>query len=426
METYTWDTVFATTTDFANKALAASHDKLLPTFSFNMAGFQIDGAFGSWRIVGGSGKFLHLELPVQSGRMLDRSGKSFDLSNMSVVVEVQLQLLPSQSDANIQSLQFHFKTVGDNTGDATPGVVTLIQVKDLSNRLPEQDKNIFGHAIAECLVANAASVSYLFATISAVKSGANSWLNPVQSDYLYVEIEGGKTGFLAILSVIDHRDISQLERKIDPALLVGPGSGFFIISKELFLRHVIQPMLPAVFGHETTDQGFIYNTQANSIQNTGVFSTDAVQSGAFWYYPKVNYLHITVFESDLACTITGSCDMRLDINLTFGVYTRNTLKFDASSKLLSFGKDPNPTVQHDFHIPWYDYLIPGILGIGDLILGIVVPLVADGIAGGIQQNASNLSLAKEPPQAIQWQGMAGFNVTDAGLNNCFYLRGELQ
>lgn len=89
METYGWDTVFATTIDHANKALAASHDKLLPTFNFSMDGYQIDGAFGRWQIVpGGAGKLLHLELPIESGKMIDRSGKSFDVSGISVVVEV--------------------------------------------------------------------------------------------------------------------------------------------------------------------------------------------------------------------------------------------------------------------------------------------------------------------------------------------------
>jgi len=426
METYGWDTVFATTIEHANKALAASHDKLVSTFSFSAGGYQLDGTFGSWQIVpGGSGQLLHLQLPLQSGKMVDRSGKAFDISGLAVIVEVQLQLLSPTTDTSKQHLQFNFRTVGDKPGDKTPGVVTLIQVNDPAKRLPDQPRNILGHAIAECLVTNAPGISYIFGTINLVKPSANSWLTPVKSDYYYVQLEGAKPGYLAILSTTDNRDISTLERKIDPALLAGAGSGFFALSKEMFLRHIIQPTLPRVF-QGTSDQAFKYNATNQSIQSTGWFATNAVKSGLIWYYPHVNSLLISVLDTSVVCSANGSCDMGLDITCTFGVHSQSALQYQNTTKSLSFARDPNPTVQHDYSIPWYDYFIPGITGIGDIILAIVVPLIADGIAGGLQQNAADLSLAKSPPQTIQWNGMSGFNVTAAGLNNCFYMRGELQ
>lgn len=422
MEIYGWDTVFATTLEHANKALAAGHDKLLPTFDFSMGGYQLNGTFGSWQIVpGGAGKLLHLELPIQSGKMVDRNGKMNDISGLSVVVEVQLELLPDKTDTSKQNLQFNFKAVGDEPTDTPPGIVTFRQVKDPAKRLPDQTRNFLGHAIAQCLLANAAAISYSFATISPVKTGTTNWLTPVKSDYCYVELQGSNTGFLAILSVTTDRDISRLERKVDPNFLAGTGSGFFMLSKEMFLQHVIQPSLPSVF-HGTSDQTFKYNEGSQAIQNARQLSTAAVKSGLIWYYPHIDDLLITVSDSVVACSANGSCDMGLGINCTFGVHTHTLLKYDASMKSFSFAKDTNPTVQHDFHIPWYDFFLTPI---GDLILVIVVPLIVDGIAEGIQQLTNTLSLAQTPPQSVQWNGMSGFNVTAAGLNNSFYMYEEL-
>jgi hypothetical protein len=256
-----------------------------------------------------------------------------------------------------------------------------------------------------------------------VGSGAAKWLAPTQSDYYYVELEGSKSGYLAILSVTDARDIAKLDRKIDPSLLKSTGNGFFALSKEMFLKNVVLPTLPACFGHQTNDKTFAYHAPTQSIRSTGWFGANQVKSGLIWYSPKIESFLLTVHDSGLACNVSGSCDMGLDIVCNYMVASTNTLQFDAGSKALTFQKG-SPSVQHDFHIPWYDYLIPGIIGIGDAILAIVVSAIADGIAGGLMQDAGNFSLAKEPPQSVQWNGVKGFNVTAAGLADSFFMRGE--
>jgi hypothetical protein len=81
-----------------------------------------------------------------------------------------------------------------------------------------------------------------------VSPATNGWLTPVHSDYYYADAGDGSTGYLAILSVTSDRDISQLDRKIDPALIDDSSSMFFAVSPELFLKNVIQPVIPRFSG----------------------------------------------------------------------------------------------------------------------------------------------------------------------------------
>ena len=109
--------------------------------------------------------------------------------------------------------------------------------------------------------------------------------------------------------------------------------------------------------------------------------------------------------------------------MSFRVRTKNRVIFNPADKSISFLPDPNPDSSHDADIPWYYwFLCPLARGITEL----VVKLISDGVASALDQLASQaLTIARNPPQSIQWEGTSALNVTTAGVNDSFYMMGQL-
>lgn len=110
------------------------------------------------------------------------------------------------------------------------------------------------------------------------------------------------------------------------------------------------------------------------------------------------------------------------MSMTFRISCSCPAAFDAHSGKLSFLADPKPQESHDSHIPWYDYLLGPI---PDLIISLVVPSIASGIAGNLTSQLQNLALVNSPPQSVQWAGLGRMQVQNAGLATSFYLVGAL-
>jgi hypothetical protein len=262
----------------------------------------------------------------------------------------------------------------------------------------------------------------VFALINPADTGKAGWLSPMQSDYAYVQTGAGQ-GYLAILSVTSARNISQLPRQVDPAIVANLQQAIFVISPGMFMQNVIMPMLPAAYGHGTTAQTFTYNPVTGTIANTGNISTDGVKKGAITYDPYIGTLAIAIQAGNLNTAVTGGCDLGLNMSMTFSISCSCPAVFDATSRTLSFLRDPNPQESHDSHIPWYDYAFGPL---ADLIIALVVPSIAGGIADNLTSQLQNLALVNSPPQSVQWAGLGAMQVQNAGLATSFYLVGTLQ
>lgn len=422
MNIFGWDTVYAASIDCINRSLASNPLLLLSEFSFPIdQNGQGQGKFGVWKIVkGGSGKLLHLDITIANGTFtLGPYAPDIELADISIQVEVALQFLPAKIDNNVYELCFDITHLGKQPGKTAAGEITPLSLKDPHNRLSFEAIAILPTAIAECLIQHVTNISYVFATLNP-STGSSSWLNPVASGYFYYE--SSNADYLVILSLTENTDISQLNLEIDASLVDGSPQAAFAFSKQLFLRRVIEPVLPAIYGHGSSDATFAFNDSDASIVNTTTVSTDQVKSGAIWYSPEINGIKTTVDGSNLVTAIHGSCSMGLGINLSFALLNRNVASVDAASGHLKFAADPNPIFSHDASIPWYDWFLGPL---PDALMAIIVPLVANGIANGIQNQATQFTVAKNPPESIHWTGLEHFQMTDAGLNEAFYLQGNI-
>ena len=420
MDLYGWDTAYATSIAEVNHSLA--DPKAVPAaFNITAQGMSVQGQFGAWSIVpGGSGELLHLQTAIVSGNISGANLPSADLAGLAVVLEINLQLLPS-SLPHQQDLKFNLKTVGAANTPSAPGVVKPILVLDPTKKLSFAQVAVLGAAVAQSMCDQSAAVSFSFANINLVPpSAGDTWLTPASCSYSYYQTGGG-AGYLVILSATNTRDTSGLGRKIDPELIGGSGTVFYAISQSLFLQHVIQPILPTVYAG--TDSSFYsFDASSQTILATKAIGLPGTQKGAITYYPEITHLQIGVTGSNVTANASGDCDLKMGMSMTFSVSSRSASSVNPANGELSLAKDPNPSESHDSHIPWYDYLMGAI---PDIIMAIVVPVIADGIASGLSAQIKGMQFAYAGAQNVQCAGMKKFTISGGQLNSAFRLWGTL-
>jgi hypothetical protein len=428
MNIFGWDTVSVLSITCVNRSLANDSAMLLKAFQFSGNNFgtsyQGGGDFGAWRVLsGGSGELLRLALPITSGQIRGGTAEPIDLSGIEAIVDVSLRLLPSGTK---QDLVFSFGTAG-RLGDAPrPDVVTPVGITgpaSVIDALGDQGKELVLDGIASFLCADARALSYAFASINLVPPGAASWLAPASSSYCYIErpnpAGGAPVGYLAILSVITRRPIGQLSRTVDPELLVGDTA--FAIAGDVFLAHVIQPTLPALFGGAAASDCFVFDAASHAIKQAKAFDIASVKEGLIRYDPRVTALSVTVVGGSVAMSIDGDCDLKAGISMTFWLRNQSRLIFDATTARVAFSADPRPQSGHQADVPWWFY--GGGLLVEE-ITELVVKVIADGIASDLGERLGSVGLAAIAGQSVRWQGMSAFDVTGARLDGAFMISGK--
>lgn len=428
MDTKGWDTAFLCAMSKINDNLAAHGSELITEFDYSEDGIEITGSFGPWRLVtGGSSKVLRFQLPITAGK-IDAPGLRYPLDG--IVPEVDLQLSFLDSDGDVRPLVFDCRVPGRAAGDTTPGAVTMIN-PDTTGTIAATSPawGIVHDLLPKVVIENREQLRHVFARVNLVPPESGGWLAPVKFDYVYHEPVGGDAGYLGVLTVVSDRDITGLQRVVDPAL-AGDGSDplCFGISQTLFLDKVVRPALPAAFGHGAMEANFVMS--AGGIVNNGKLDAGGKEVGLVWYYPKITSLRVEVADNALRVTSDGSFDITglTDAYVTFTTSARNEAHFDPDRRTLSFLADPNPHKDYTKHVPTWEYII-GIIG-GPIILAIVdivVDIVTDNVSSSVSESvntANGVLLSTIASDVVEWPGLSTFDVRDAGLSGALYLRGK--
>ncbi len=413
MDLHGWDIAYALSIDKVNKALANNNGTIPQTFSFDEQGIEMRGTFGAWQIVtGGSGKLLRMNFPISSGTFSMPGQGEATLDGVTLVAEIDLTLLPDGADK--KKLAFNMKAVAKN-GAIGPGLVYPINLLDPKHHLNTEQHSLVYSLLPGYLVEHAAQVSFVFANVNFAKPASNSWLAPIESDYAYVGKNDGSS-FLAILSVTSQRDISGLERTLDPNVVTGTNNAGILISSDLFLQNVILPSMPQSFPGTSQNNFFFSN---HTIHNRGTLPGPDAKAGAITYHPKITEVSTNISGGNLKTHIAGNADLHANITMTYSIDTSYSTRFNADAQEVSFVQNGTPSSSHHAHIPWYLYFLGPI---PDIIISIVVPIIADSIASTLK-DAAGSSITKTPPQSVTWPNTTPIRITEAGLDSNFYMMG---
>jgi len=422
-----WDTGYAISINKVNEQLAKPSNSVVSKFDFSDKGppaCKASGTFGPWKLVeGGDGKHLLLKIPVTKGTFnIGGVPKNTDMSGVSFVFKITLKFLPSKTNPKQTDLTFNFIKAVAHAKTGKDGLVIPVEAIDPKNKLSSIAKAVLPFLMATYLVNKASSIAYVFASINLVKPGSGGWLAPVQVKYAYLELASKPPkGYLAILSVTDNRDISKYKTTVDPSIISGQNNAGFFVSKQLFLKNVIMPQLPSTFKHGTSSATFRCDPDDN-IRNNAPFPLKNTVNGAVTYHPVCASLVMTTSANSITTHIVGACDLYMGINMTFTLDENNASSYNAATQKFQFSPDPNPRSKHSSSIPWYDWFMGPL---PDIIVAAVVPYIAGDITSQLNAQMNKFTIASMSPQSVHWNGMKKIKVTNAGLNDVFFMVGQV-
>ncbi|ALE05666.1 hypothetical protein AL755_09535 [Arthrobacter sp. ERGS1:01] len=420
MKTFGWDTVFAIKTDQVNTMLAANSEKTVLDFTVPLPGGgdrTASGRFLAWQITdGGSSEIIHLKLTIAGGTLSD-GATSYPLQGLTLVIATHLKWIERTTQE--EDLQFDYNRLGEPDNPPERGELAVIALRDPDRVLPPDLNALLAYALGGFLVQNAGSVRFVFAAVNLIPPATNSWLTPRQNAYGYFQAEGSLQGFLVIYSVTNDRDISQLQRTVDPTVLPTTTNASFTISDELYLTNIIAPSLGNAFS--TGTDAFRFDAGQGVLRNTRRLHTRTVRSGLINYYPFIDSLEVRSGEGALQGRYAGGVDLKAGISMTYTIGANNAARF--TDGILQFAPDPRPSESHTAHIPWY-WFIGGLIVIA--IIEIVVPIISNDIARQISNdNRERLALGKYPPSSILWGGSSALTVADIRVNGAMQLSGNI-
>jgi hypothetical protein len=411
--------------DQVNAGLEAANDDVMTLFAYQEGGALAAGRVLPWRLAtGGSGEYVHLELPVSQGT-LSGVGSSAALDGLTLRLLVPLKLVstgPQQSD-----LRPDLHTLADGTPIedivASGGAFTIDVpgVIDPTNRLSADQQRAFAKLLAAGLAGRAQELDYAFARLGGA-AGIAGFPAPVNAAFSYADVDDPPASYLVILATIDGRDTSGLDAQFEPELLDGHPAAVVAISGDVVLRQLLMPGLPAAIGHGTGAGSFRWDAGTEAVVSTGTIHLDSCKSGLITYYPQVDSLSIRIYGNQVQTVANGSCDLYLGLGLKFQLTVTHQLAWNGTAGAARFQQVGNPSISHQV-TGGGGSLLP-IAWLLSLIVDAIVTAIVTGISNAIAGNLGGMRLGDLAPVPIHWStGAAGLKVGDVRLDDALMIRG---
>ncbi|MCZ6618615.1 MAG: TULIP family P47-like protein [Gammaproteobacteria bacterium] len=407
MELYNWDAVSIASVQRINEALRNNADELLLTFEYADAQAVICGEFGSWQIAAGTaGSLVYLDLPIDSGTLQPPTSQAqnqngTDVAGVIVRVEVPLRIMPPPAQGGDRTLCFDLRS---GEGDDSDAGVRFVHTEDPENRLDELSQAVLGNAVARCLTANGAKVSYVFAKLG-VAATNYSWLTLPYYHWCQIQTVKGP-GYLAVLG---SATADEKERVVDSRALTGDPAAVFMVSQTLFMSGAVLPHMNNSFV-----KGSRFHAHGDHLRLAKPINLPT-RNFSFLYTarPVIDKMDLYISGSNMVVVTDGHMGLPLGAQLTFTVTTKLPFTYDPGKRGVAFKPDKNPDVKT--HVK----LLPGLDTIVGWFVRWIVSFFNEGINGTVRSIASALQgMSSPPPAAVSWTGLREFLLTDAKLDGC--------
>lgn len=381
MLTKGWDTISIVKQDTINSNLedvwksenAYFHKLLSDGTSY------VEGIFGCFQIInGGGGRIVRMKIPIQSGELV-LNENHINLDGISAIIEITLCMLPEQNDLAV--LKTEYCNLAKNRDEMTEekrGWILPVTLIDPEGRIGVYATVVLD-SICHYLLENSKQLEMIFAEINFAKNTSPEWVLPKKCAYSYLD-----SGYLAILSVCDDREISELPLDIDISGISLGTNSFYVLSSELMLKNLILPGLIELY--QNADENS-YSYKERELYNTHTLRMHEIKSGAIYYTPIV-YEKGNVARVDgdyISVTYVGECDMYAGITMYWNgaVKLKASLEYDGT---ISFYRE-GTSFSDDEDVPWYlAWLLP-IIG---LIIQIVVAVISDDLIDSIEKKSGSI------------------------------------
>ncbi len=400
-----WDLLTLTDVRMVNAAMVARQNELITRFNHHSESFRIKGRFGPWRIVPSqSTQILQVELPVTEGELRVPGYRvPTRLGGITLRVRLALRLLPVGSREEVHDLVFDFDELEDDEG-----AVRAISYDDPEGQLEGIEAVIFKLAVARCLSANAAEVSFVFGSVKCRGSLQDESLRLPYQGWANVETTGGRH-YLALGAAFNAPKAPL--QNIDPEILVRRASAYVAMSRTFLMTRVIYPSL---------DQGFSppipFRHAGTKASNMVPIDLGSHRHGSWIVRPIVRRLVIEQGQKALTARAETTTALPMDARLESLVELSMPFHFDAGTRSLSFLPDPNPRDRHRVigsgpFSGLVAFLVTLILGLNVDALKALVKVCAGQLQG---TNLKTVTLA-------EWNSVRDFRIDTADLNGALVL-----
>ncbi len=441
MQTYGCDYGYGVSIAKINQALATNLANVKMPVVFSTVDpdsgttINLNAVLAPWQIAtGGQPTLLHLTIPFSDGYLELAGGAlkngSYDVSDVSALLEVQLGWVgpgteqQAQGSGNVTQLSFDPSSTDPNN----PGYVATIRIDDPDGNLDTISTALLKAYLANALITNKANLQYILANTNPRPENLASWLQPTAWQYFYADsIEA-----LCFLCMMSSAPIPQ-GASFDTSAFVAGVDCALLVAQPQFFVHVVLPGIQAAF----PGGSFSVSTTAeiSTVSNNGDFDLGSVTAST-----------LTVTTSDAGNGLKVYADGGGPLKFLFGLadlpgasYSWNVTSTNpqvyAAGKL-SFATDPNPVINQDHTIHWYDWALLVVVGITDTAglvsaiydsvkgfhnevqeVGIgTINTEAQSATGGTVVNLQNV---------VDWKlGQQQLSVTAAGLDGPLYVQGN--
>lgn len=441
MEMGGWDVIYASDVSRLNAVLAASTQKLLPSFSYSddNTGISFSGTFGPWAIrPGGSANRINLQVPIAQGVLNGGGFSNFSLTGLQPVLNLALTLVEGRNIPNTQDVAFDIQDV--TTTPSTKSGDVYLANPDESGQLRQRDPSgavasILQDNLPKCFVANADKISFVFASVFTSPQD-QPWLKPKATGLTYFASQNGAVQAVAIKTLTQSPwSADNLQTGVDPSLLNGGQHLFYALSKPVFMKNLLLPAIPRAIGNGVSVADFQFNGPSQpsqqdscSITNTRSFNTASVENAGTHYYPEITSFRVVVNNNQVVTTASG----KFDVTGLAGAWVSfdnlqvvNELYYDQNAQRVAFRLVSKTQPSVDKHIPWEYWLLALGALIGLIVRGIIeiVVTVVDNAVQDALTGEGNLSVVSIPPSTAVWTGLSNFTISQADLEEAFVIRG---
>lgn len=444
MKTFGYDFVFALSLDAVNAILARNLNGVSQTIHYSAVDPEsgstvtMDAQLGPWQIVGGQNSLLNINLPIVQGALSLEGGAitgSYDLSAVTPEMQIQLGWLgpgsPQAATGSGTLTQLIFDP-DPSTDPDNPGHVSTLQVHDPQGNLDSVAVGVVMELMASALFVNHSEVSYVLANVDPAPADLASWLAPGEWQYFVSQPTAG-TPMLCFLCMLTGGAPFPGTPSFDSTAVQAGSNALLLISQPTFFANVVLPAVRSTFASGT----FSMTTTGEqaSIANSGDFDVGSVAANSYSLTasPAGNGLAISSGGGGPLKFLFGLANLP-DASYSWTVATVNPVVFDGTN--LSFAADPNPTVNQDHTIYWYDWVLLVVLGITN-VAGLVSAIYD--LVNNFADQAQNVGMSTittdlqaatggstvNLAQLVDWKNGETLALAGAGMSEAIYAAGSL-
>lgn len=409
-----WDLSFACDVEVINKHILTTRISFLKTFIYHTNAGTISGTIPTWSI-GWAGNEIYMAVDMQLADVKIRVGEVEKIyPSIRSIVNIQYAFQQNRAE----ELVFAVKREAISKDDSTFGAI-WIENADVDKVITDDLlANAYPGLLKKALINHESDIDVVLASLKKDLLKVEG-LSVVHYAPAFQKLNNKI--IVAILCMVE-KTSTVPTKQFDTDLLQNSDYGY-ILKKEIFMKHILQPKLPEMF---EVKSGKFTCTPEGCIVNDGVLVLRSITVGAIDYEVKADYFTLQFIGDVLDLTINGKCDITglTDSYVTYSYHAQRQGIYKNSESKIVFEKIRG--IQDEFHssrhIPLWVEIIAGIttLGLFTLITQIISDLIQERVEKFFRQFDFN---GKMGGYGSIWNNIE-MKFSNGGFKNNFYLQGK--